>query len=186
MTLFPCSEWKITHPRAFVLMRGVFRFKKPFFLVGCCCWLEPSPFSVWSSRSLSRCLDFLARRYSHIANASPIKIARAPTVPKTAVSMTSRRPIPIWNAQEDTHTHTGWSKPHSSPREFPTKKIINLIDSCRQILNRRWTSILADRILIDDHKNNVTSNKLFSVRARYGATISKLRALIKEKGNDAM
>lgn len=91
---------KLAYPRAFVLIRGVFRFRKPFFLIVCCCWLEPSPLSFWSSRSSSRCLDFLARRQSHIANASPTRIARAPTVPKTAVSMTSRRSMPTWNAQE--------------------------------------------------------------------------------------
>ena len=88
-----------TYPRAFVLISGVFRLRKPFFLTVCCGWVQlvPSPFSFCSSRSPSRSLDLLARRYSHAASPRPTKTTTAPKVPNTAVNITSRRSIPTWN-----------------------------------------------------------------------------------------
>lgn len=98
LSLRRCNIFITTYPSALVLMSGVFKLRKPFFLTVCCAWLQlvPSPLSFCSSKSPSLSLDLLARRYSHPARPRPTKTPRAPKVPKTAVIM-SRRSIPTWN-----------------------------------------------------------------------------------------
>lgn len=83
---FICS----THPRALVLIRGVLRLRKPFFLAGAGVVSGPS------STSTSRCFERCERSHSHVARARARMTPRAPKVPNTAVRITSLRSMPTW------------------------------------------------------------------------------------------